>query len=213
MAGLAVHLVPTLAEGAFVQLAQAVGADEVLGVVLAPGGCDAAAGDGVPAAMAHAALPLVEVQLTVGTALQFEEGAVGEAAQAVRADKALRMPDALQGRQVVVRQWPLTALALGGEEDHKVLEAVGFPTALMETIISKHLPAVGAEEVLGVPGLVHGGEDSLADGASAVGAAWGEGLVVVLLAVRLPPALKEGPSAQLLPAAGTGEVLGVPGFT
>lgn len=83
MAGLAVHLVPVLTEGAFVQLAQAVGADEVLRVVLAPGGCDAAAGDGVPTAVAHAALPLVEVQLAVGPALQFEEGAIGEAAQAV----------------------------------------------------------------------------------------------------------------------------------
>lgn len=65
-----------------------------------------------------------------------------------------------------------------------------------------------------VPGRRGGqGRAYLADGASAVGAARGEGLVVVLLAVRLPPALKEGLSAQLLPAAGTGEVLGVPGFT
>lgn len=36
--------------------------------------------------------------------------------------------------------------------------------------------------------------------------------MVVLLTVRLPAPLKEGPSAQLLPAAGAGEVLGVPRF-
>lgn len=52
----------------------------------------------------------------------------------------------------------------------------------------------------------------LTDGSSAVGAAGGEGLVVVLLAVRPPAPLKEGPSAQLLPAVGAGEVLGVPRF-
>lgn len=52
----------------------------------------------------------------------------------------------------------------------------------------------------------------LADGAGTVGAAGGESLVVVLLAVRLPAPLEEGLPAQLLPAAGAGEVLGVPGF-
>lgn len=51
----------------------------------------------------------------------------------------------------------------------------------------------------------------LADGAGAVGAERGEGSVIVLLAVRPPAALEEGPAAQLLPAAGAGEVLGVPG--
>lgn len=83
MAGLAVHLVAVLAEGALLQLAQAVGADEVLGVVLAPAGRDAAAGHGAAAAVADAALPLVEVQLAVGPTLQLEEGAVGEAAEAL----------------------------------------------------------------------------------------------------------------------------------
>lgn len=64
-----------------------------------------------------------------------------------------------------------------------------------------------------VPGRRGGqGRAYLADGSSAVGTAWGEGLVVVFLAVRLPPTLKEGPPAQLLPTTGTGEVLGVPGF-
>lgn len=79
VAGLAVHLVATLAEGALVQPAQAVGADEVLGVVPAPRGRDAAPGDGAAAAVADAALPLVEVQLAVGPPLQLEEGAAAEA--------------------------------------------------------------------------------------------------------------------------------------
>lgn len=123
VAGLAVHLVGALAEGALVQLAQAVGADEVLGVVLAAGSRHAAARHGAPAAVAHGALPLVEVGLAVGPALQLEEGAAGEAGQAIlgvrrgrswcrhslggarspsaqpdpthRADEALGVPDAL----------------------------------------------------------------------------------------------------------------------
>lgn len=83
VAGLAVHLVAALAEGALVQPAPAVGADKVLGVVPAPHGRDAAPGDGAAAAVADVALPLVEVQLTVGPPLQLEEGPAGEASQAL----------------------------------------------------------------------------------------------------------------------------------
>lgn len=83
VAGLAVHLVAALAEGALVQPAQAVGADEVLGVVPAPHGRDAAPGDGAAAAVADGALPQVEVQLAVGPPLQLEEGPAGEASQAL----------------------------------------------------------------------------------------------------------------------------------
>lgn len=83
MAGLAVHLAAALADGALVQRAQAVGAGEVLRVVLAPRSRDAAAGDGAATAVADAALALVEVLLAVGPTLQLEEGATAEAAQAV----------------------------------------------------------------------------------------------------------------------------------
>lgn len=69
------------------------------------------------------------------------------------------------------------------------------------------------EVVMAAGGGVGGrGDTDLTDGAGAVGAARGEGLVVVLLAVCPPAPLKEGPPAQLLPAAGAGEVLGVPGL-
>lgn len=36
--------------------------------------------------------------------------------------------------------------------------------------------------------------------------------MIILLAERPPALLEEGPLVQLLPAVGTGEVLGVPGF-
>lgn len=161
VAGPAVHLVAVLTEGAFLQLAQAVGADEVLGVVLAPRGCDAAASHGAATAVADAALPLVEVQLTVGPTLHLEEGATGEAAQAFlgrrrwgmlappwghahprvppgltpthRTHEALRVPDALQCRQVIVRHRVLAALAFWGKHGQEVLAAVRLPAPLMET--------------------------------------------------------------------------------
>lgn len=98
VAGLAVHLVTRLADGALVQPAQAVAADEVLRVVLAPRGGDAAAGDRAAAAVADGALPLVEVQLAVGPPLQLEEGPAAEATQALlgegegKAGRALGTP-------------------------------------------------------------------------------------------------------------------------
>lgn len=83
VAGLAVHLVTRLTEGALLQPAQAVGADEVLRVVPAPHGRDAGPGDGAAAAVAEGALPQVEVQLAVGPPLQLEEGPSSEASQAL----------------------------------------------------------------------------------------------------------------------------------
>lgn len=150
-----------LTEGAFLQLAQAVGTDKVLGVVLAPCSCDAAAGHRAAAAMADVALPLVEVQLAVGTSLQLEEGAAGEAAQALlegrrqgslappqrhtqpgvpagpppthRAHKALGVPDALQSRQVIVCYGAVAALAFRGKHGQEVPVAVRLPATLVET--------------------------------------------------------------------------------
>lgn len=67
-------------------------------------------------------------------------------------------------------------------------------------------------EVAAVAGAGAGGRGlHLTDGAGAVGAERGEGSVIVLLTERPPAALEEGPAAQLLPAAGAREVLGVPG--
>lgn len=102
VAGLAVHLVALLAEGAFLQLAQAVGADEVLGVVLAPRGRDAAAGHRAAAAVADVALSLVEVQLAVGPTLELEEGAAGEAAQALLGEEEMEAAGPASGTR-----WPL----------------------------------------------------------------------------------------------------------
>lgn len=72
-ASVAVGLVVLLLEGAFIELPQAEGADEVLGVELAEHGRDAPAGYGLVAARAQwAALPVV-VRLAVRLTLVLEE--------------------------------------------------------------------------------------------------------------------------------------------
>lgn len=60
-AALAVGLVILLLEGAFVKLLEAESAHKVLWVELLAHGCDAAAGDGLLAARAQRAAPLVVV--------------------------------------------------------------------------------------------------------------------------------------------------------
>lgn len=82
-AALAVGLVVLLLEGAFVELLEAESAHKVLGVELLAHGRDAAAGDGLLAAGAQRAAPLVVVRLAVRLALVVEEAAVYERREAL----------------------------------------------------------------------------------------------------------------------------------
>lgn len=77
-AALAVRLVVLLLEGAFVELLEAERAHKVLRVELLAHGCDAAASDGLLAAGAQRAAPLVVVRLAVRLAVVVEEAAVYE---------------------------------------------------------------------------------------------------------------------------------------
>lgn len=92
-AALAVGLVVLLLEGAFVELLEAESAHEMLWVKLLAHGCDAAAGDGLLAAGAQRAAPLVVVRLTVRLAIVVKEAAVYEWGEALPADKAFRVPE------------------------------------------------------------------------------------------------------------------------
>lgn len=104
----------------------------------------------------------------------------------------------------------------------------------MEAIVAELLAALGAEEVLGVPGLVQGchafldgtrrkrklaknllkfqidAPNYIQDGTVAVGASRTEQVVIVGLAVRIAVALEKVPRAQLLVAVIAREVLGMP---
>lgn len=82
----------------------------------------------------------------------------------------------------------------------------------MEALLAELLAALGAEEVLRVPGLVQRRDALVQDGAVAVGAARAEEVVVVRLAVREAVALKEVAGAQLLAAVVARKVLRMPGL-
>lgn len=92
-AALAVGLVILLLEGAFVKLLEAESAHEVLWVELLAHGCDAAASDGLLAARAQGAAPLVVVRFAVRLAVVVEEAAVYEWGEALPADEAFRVPE------------------------------------------------------------------------------------------------------------------------
>lgn len=93
-AALAVGLVVLLLEGALVELPEAKGAHEVLGVELLGHGGDAAAGDGLLAAGAQRAAPLVVVHLAVGLPVVLKEAAVDKGREALlpggRAERGAR---------------------------------------------------------------------------------------------------------------------------
>lgn len=155
---MAVGLIVLLLERSFVELLQAEGADEVLGVELLAHGGDAAACDWLLAARAERAAPLVVVDLAVGLALVLEEAAVDEGGEALLrirdisvtpppprtrpdrkwsrshpADEALGVPEAAQSRDVVLQDGPSTAATFGSKHVEVVLPAVGFTVLLMET--------------------------------------------------------------------------------
>lgn len=72
------------------------------------------------------------------------------------ADKAVGVPLAIQGRDVVLSDWPVAAATLGCEQLEVVVAAVRLAVLLVEAALAKLHPAVGAEEVLRVPCLVQG---------------------------------------------------------
>lgn len=73
------------------------------------------------------------------------------------ADEAVRVPLAVEGRYVVLHDGAVAAAALGGEHVEVVLAAVGLAVPLVEALLAELLAALGAEEVLRVPGLLQGG--------------------------------------------------------
>lgn len=82
-AALAVGFVILLFEGALVELLQAKGAHEMLGVELLGHGGDAAARDGLLAARAQRAAPFMVVDLTVRLPVVLEEAAIYEGREAL----------------------------------------------------------------------------------------------------------------------------------
>lgn len=209
-AALTVGLVVLLLEGALVELLEAKGAHEVLGVELLGHGGDAAASDGLLAAGAQRAATLVVVHLTIWLPVVLEEAAIDEGREALPAHKAFGVPESVEGRDVVLQDGTGTAATLGREHVEVILPTVGFAVFLVEPFWTKEGSTLGTEEVFWVPCAVQCCHHFIQDGPVAVVAAWGEEAVVVLFTVGLSVPLEEVPGANLFLAVGAHKVLGVP---
>lgn len=207
---LTVRLVVLLLEGALVELLEAEGTDEMLRVELLGHGSNAAACDGLLAAGAQRTPPLMIVHLTVGLPIVLKEAAIDKRCEAFPAHKALRVPEGVEGRNVVLQDGPGTAATFGGEHVKVILPAIGLAIFLMEPFGTKEGSTLGTEEVLRVPRSVKGCHHFIQDGAIAVVAAWREEVVIVLFTVGLSIPLKEVPGSNLLLAVGADEMLWVP---
>lgn len=70
------------------------------------------------------------------------------------AHETVRMPLAVQCRDVVLHDGPVAPVALGGKHVEIIVTAVRLAVALVEPIFAELLAALGAEKVLRVPGLL-----------------------------------------------------------
>jgi hypothetical protein len=72
------------------------------------------------------------------------------------ADEAVGVPLGAEGGDVVLHDGSIATTALGCEHVEVVVPAVGPPFLLVKALLPELLPALGAEEVLRVPGLLEG---------------------------------------------------------
>lgn len=93
---MAVGLVVLFFKSAFVELLEAEGTHKVLGVELLGHSSDAASGDGLLAAGAEGAAPLVVMHLAVRLTVVLKETAIYKRREALPADKTLGMPKTVQ---------------------------------------------------------------------------------------------------------------------
>ncbi len=150
------------------------------------------------------------VNLAVGDTVMVEETATVERHTTFPTHKALRVPLHIKSSDVVLHDCTMAAATLGGKHIKIVLFTVHLAVLLMEAPLTERLTALGAEEVLRVPGLIQGGHTFIQDGAVAVGTPWREKILIIGLAERLAFPLKETLCTQFHLAVGTDEVLWVP---
>lgn len=105
----------------------------------------------------------------VGLAVLLVEAVLSEGVAALGAEEVLRVPRLVQRRHTFVKDGAVAVGTAGGEEVVVVGFAVRLAVALEEVAGAQLLVAVGAGEVLGVPGLAQG-RDHLADDGLVAGA-------------------------------------------
>lgn len=190
-AAMAVGLVILFFKSAFVELLETEGADKVLGVELLGHGRDAASGDGLLAAGAEGAAPLVVMNLAVRLTVVLEEAAVYKRGEALPADKTLWMPKTIQRRNVVLQNGSSTSTTFGCKHVKIILPAKGLSILFMKTFRAKKRSTLGTEEVLWMPCPIQRRYHFIEDRPVAVVATRGEQVVIVLLTVRLSLTFKE----------------------
>lgn len=191
-ARLAVGLALLLLEGALGEGPEAEGTDEVLGVEALGHGGDAAAGDGFPAAPAQRAPPGVEVPLAVGVAAVLEEAAPNKGREALLGTGTRgwgHQGPGEVGMQDVKCSWRWDTGMWGyqgpGEVGHGDIRDLGRWGQ------GWGWGSHPADEALGVPEPLQGGDVALQDGPPAAPAPAGEELGEVLAAVLLAILLQE----------------------
>lgn len=190
---LAVGLVVLFFEGSFVELLEAEGTDKVFRVKFLAHSSDAASCDRLLATGAERAATLVVMHLAVGLPVMLKEAAIDEWCETFPTDKAFRVPQGVQGRDVVFQDSPGTASTLGSKHIKVVLAAIGFAVLLVKSFRSEESSTLGTEKVFRVPCPVQSRHHFIKDRPIAVVAARGEEVVIVLLAVGLTVPLKEVP--------------------
>lgn len=73
------------------------------------------------------------VHLTIWLPVVLEEAAIDEGCEALPAHKAFRVPEGVEGRDVVLQDGTGTAATLGREHVEVVLPTVGLTVLLMES--------------------------------------------------------------------------------
>ena len=70
------------------------------------------------------------------------------------ADKAVRMPLGVQGRNIVLHYGTIAAIALWCKHFKVIIAAIGFAITFMEAILTKLLTTLSTEEMLRMPGFI-----------------------------------------------------------
>jgi len=71
------------------------------------------------------------------------------------------MPLTVERRYIILHDSAVAAAALGREHIEVVFAAIGLAIPLVETLLAELLATLGAEKVLGVPGLLQSGHTFL----------------------------------------------------
>lgn len=150
-AALAVGFVVLLFEGSLIQLLQAEGTDEMLGVKLLAHGCDAATGDGFLTAGTQRSTAGVIMHLTVWLPVVLEETAVYERCETLPAHKTLWMPEAAEGRDVVLQYRTSTTATFRSKEIEVIFTAVRLTILFVKPFRAEESSTLSTEEVFRVP--------------------------------------------------------------